>query len=85
MKQETEIKLSIFIILTLILLIIYIPYKYSDMDCSKCIINFKHARAINIYGINYNINISAIELYDNFVEDKCLIKWDRVNGFMKNG
>lgn len=52
-----------------------------NLDCGGCSIAFSNYRVSGAVVELPPIEVKAQELYDNFVEDNCLIKWDRVRGY----
>lgn len=86
MNFKTEVLVSIIIILILVGLIYKLEIDSKQYHCEECVVKFKHQRVeFANEDIIYKLNMSAIELHEGFIEDKCPIIWDRVNGFMKNG
>lgn len=92
MKREKSLRLEIILHIIVILIFVGLCFRiYIDSekyDCENCIVSFKHQRPIfgdPDFRKTYEVNTTAIELYEGFIKDKCPIFWDKTNGYMKNG
>ena len=87
MDKKTRITMEIFLYLVIICVMLFLSLRIylnsRALSCDKCIIDFKSKRSfMDEYT---SVKIQAKELYDAFQEGKCLIIWDRTEGYMKNG
>ena len=86
MKSETRILIGLiifFIVFTGLAIAIY--YNGKDADCNQCLISFKTfeqgGRKLQNPII---IDKQALHLYDSFLDGRCEVKWDRVQGYYEN-
>ena len=82
---KREFLIKIFVIFILVSLNIAIYFNGRDLSCDKCMINFEsykreHETSSNKVSQNFTVNIS--EIYDYFVDEYCLVEFDRDNGYM---
>jgi len=83
---KTEVRIYFILIIIILLLTFKVYYDSQKYNCEECVINFKH-KMNDPVGIQKESekNATIIELYEYFIKDKCLIFWDKANGYMKNG
>lgn len=84
MKQQTRILIgliTIFLILISLSIAIFITSR--DVNCDKCVIEFKN---MEVYGVKLEVpmilKVNATDLYEKFVNETCLIKWSRTEGYI---
>jgi len=83
--QNITIAILIICIIVLASLSIMIYYKGKNNSCSVCEIEFKqHKRAGMNIDDNFNFKIRAEDLYTNLSKGHCLVKWDNVQGHIRN-
>lgn len=82
MNRKSEITISIILIMIVLGITLRVYINSKEYDCEKCIINFQHRRVLEqrVYEINYSI----IKLHEGYVNDECLIFWDKTNGYMSS-
>ena len=88
MEQKTELIIKSLCILILTGLIVAIYINGKSLDCNKCILKFKSFKPDHIKPENeiyQSFNISINELYSTFLENRCILEFDKDNGFyLKN-
>lgn len=87
MKQDTRILIGlsiIFIVLIGISTAIY--FNSLDLSCDACTIEFKNTEVL---GIKLDqpiiISVDATELYNNLINNSCLVRWSRTDGYIYYG
>ena len=80
-KKEFAIKLFCLIIIIFLNLAIWINGK--DLSCDKCIVNFNSRKNVDFFDLSKNdFNISVIELYNSYLENKCIVEYQEGQGFI---
>jgi len=69
------------LIIVLVIVNVLLFYNGINLECGKCVIKFTNKRVSGVATNFPTIEIGARELYDEWVEGKCPIKWDRNRGF----
>jgi len=87
-KKETFLHIINIIILISLCIAIYAHGK--DLSCDQCRINFGSKTASEMMRqddvVANNFSVAILDLYDYYQDGgKCLVFWDRTNGYMKNG
>ena len=81
MNKKTKITLYIIILLAVIGLNLIILIGTKDMSCKKCVVEFKQTKTSGIQGLTKIIPINITDLADSLNQNKCLLRWDRVQGY----
>lgn len=78
----SSIKIEVICLIMVIILCIAIYVNGKDLDCSKCIIKFKAVKhkIPGRDGFYSTMNMSVKELYDSYIQNKCVLTLD-YNGY----
>lgn len=81
-KREFIIKIISTILIIILNLMVII--NGLNLDCDKCKIRFHSEKATFTEAYDQPLNtfeLNANNLYNNYLNDVCMIKWDKVNGY----
>lgn len=87
-KEILRAFVYIFVILIVIGLAARVHYRGKEMRCSNCLVNFKfiRGRAVeDLPKVYTEFNVTAFELYEGIKRGRCVVVWDRVNGYLYRG
>ena len=83
MNQQTRMLIGlsiIFIVLIGLSASIYLNSK--DLSCNKCSIGFKNTE---VFGMKLDdpiiIEVNATDLYYKLIDNRCVVKWSRTQGY----
>ena len=78
-KMKEKI-IYIIIVLVLLTLDLAIPIYSKSLSCDQCIINYKSKRTTS-ESIQQDYKLSIIDIYNDYLEGNCLIKFDKNMGY----
>ena len=84
-SENFQIVVYIFVILTLTFLIFYVINDSKSYSCDQCSVYFRSRLPGRVDDKHSFIQLTANAIYESLQNNECLIKWDKANGFMKNG
>lgn len=86
LKKEFYVSLFVHILIVIVLfgLCFRIYYDSSGYDCDSCMVEFKN-KAVQFDNniVEYKLDVKVNDLYLGYIENKCLISWDKLNGYIK--
>ena len=82
MKDSTQITILTFCIVITLILSISIYIRGHDNSCDKCEIDFTLTQYSGISLDNPIVKqVKVIDMYNGILNNKCIIKWDRSQGY----
>lgn len=77
-------KKYILIFVSILILNLAIFFNSNNLSCNKCIVEFK---TVKQSGVNLEspmvYDIKVFDLYKGFLDNECLIKWDKNQGYYR--
>ena len=83
-----DLILHLLIIIILIGLISYIKLDTEKYNCDECMVDIKWETTQSEWindSYSYRMTFPINELYKSFIDDECLLIWDKVNGYIYLG
>ena len=83
MRNKTTIILSILVIILCLGLSVKMIIESRQYSCDKCEVHFKSKLFMGDY--YSTVNKSIIDLYQSYINENCLVSWDRTQGYISPG
>ena len=84
MKPKNELILRIINLIIILSLCIAIYLNGQQLDCEKCVLTLTTNKP-TVDSASYTrevLKIEVVDLFNSIKEDKCVLRWDKINGWM---
>ena len=83
LTPKRELIWDLVLIIIIIGLCFYIYIDSKNYNCKNCEVKFNTLEVVGIKMDLPQINVTANQMYDYLIEDKCKVIWDCNNGYLR--